>query len=438
MVLAVTFSCATYAQDCVEQETVCDQWWDNAQGKWVPNPTCKWVNRFFLQSTKPTPNPSEGIRVNPNGQPCGMDHYKPCGVKTSTNTCAESTTPFCDPFSDPTCCDPNDPICGMVGAPPPCDPWPCDPYYYDYSVPPVGGPSALSVATRGGHGVDAMLRKAVLSSPLAGSVSTLLQELARASAIYLKATFSLVNPADNTKLTGTYEYWERDGRYRIHLDRSLGYPWTDVAFDGSFFQGEADVDAVEVRRGDDRMTPLPDGPLTLALAPLRLADPNECDLCQLRLADLKQVAELRREAAAKLAPAEGLIRAGVFDAGALRTGEADGENRLARVAWPPNADGSRGIEILLSDYHPIEGTRAVFPMKLTEMVTPETTIEYSVERIDLSPTFENNVFDIHTKARKIMFARVDSNGVWHGHYVRYAPTPGLAKCGAKAAGGEKQ
>jgi hypothetical protein len=452
----------SFAQSsCVEPANLCEQWWDARTSRWIQNPDCSYINRVFLQSDTPSSGPSEGFRVNPVGQQCGVQvgHFNiPCGVKTTSNTCAESSPPpgVC-PVTDPAClCDPRDPNCG---AGDPCDPsspaW--DPYKchgpYTYSAGRLNeksgspcdekhpcGPDGkqVRISPRGNSGLETVLRRAALLSPLPRSVATLLQELAHANGIYLKATISVVNSAGGTTLTGSYEYWERAGLYRIRLDPGFGgYPFSDIAFDGTFLQRQAGVNTVQIRRGDDRLTPLPDGPLTLALAPLRVSDPAECPACQLRLADLKRVVQWRRDAAPNLAASEGAFLAGTFDAGALRYGESDAEGRLVRLVWPPDQTSEHNrIEIILGDHQPIAGTSgAVFPMRLTarltpESLTPELSVAYTVEKIDLSPSFRDEVFDIQSKALKVLYEFDDKNGVWHGQWVRYVPTPG-PKCETK-------
>src|SRR5262249_14552618 len=160
--------------------------------------------------------------------------------------------------------------------------------------------------------------------------------------------------------------WERDGHYRIRIDPTFSFAWTDIAFDGQFTQGRDGDSTVEIRRGNDRLTPLPDGPLTLALALLRINDPVECPACQLRLADLKRVMDWRRDILNQMST-EAASVLGTFDAGGQRSGESDAEGRLVRLVWPPDqtSDHNR-LEITLSDHQPLEGASgAVFPMQLT-------------------------------------------------------------------------
>ena len=421
LVLVVVCSCPvgiSHAQSCVDPSNLCDQWWDSSTSRWIQNPTCTFINHAYLQSDRTAANPSDGVAVNPYGQHCGTEkNGTACGVRTTTNTCAESAPPvYCDPYSNYDCCfDPYDPTCGLGGGGGDiCGPE--DPCYYgaqlDVQRSPLAPPGNASVA--------AALRKAVLASPLPKSESALLRALSRANGIYLKARFTLSQ--DGAKQTASYEYWERADRYRIRLGPGLDFPWPDIAFDGKFLQGQGGEDLVEIRRGDDRSTPLPDGPLALALASLRVNDATECRLCQLRLADLKQ---WRSEAVARPAAAEAVIGTGTFDSGALRTGESDAEGRLVRLTWPPDAaDSSQGFEVRLGDYQPLAGTDAVFPMRLTARLTPQTSVEYVVEKIELSPTIGEEVFDLHSKARKVLYGVIDRNGSWHGNYVRYQPTPG--------------
>ena len=420
--MCICLTPAGYAQTCVMPQNLCDQWWDSKTSKWIQNPSCAWLSHVYLQSDQVAPNPSDGYVQNLNGTRCGREsNGMPCGVKTATNTCAESTGPiFCDPSYDPSCCgDPYDPSCGLYGGGGDvCDPE--NPCYYG--------------APRGNESVEARLRRAIEVSPLPKSVVTLLKELAKTDALYLKAKFTL--SFNGTKTTESYEYWERGSQYRIHLDPGRDY--SDIAFNGRFFQQRTDVDAVEIRRGDDRTTPLPDGPLALALAPLRVNDPTECLLCQLRLADLKKAAAWRRGTSAKLQAAEAALGAGAFDAGASRTGETDARGRLLRLLWPAEAAGGQGFEVTLSDYQPIAGTEAMFPMRLIARLKPGAFVEYAVEKIDLSPSFGDEVFDIYSMSPKVLFGVIDATGAWSGHYIRYTRTPGLkTSCDTKAQGTPK-
>lgn len=413
VVVLISFSPAMYAQSCVNLEPFCEKLLSGSSGTYIENPECAYINHGYLQSDAPSSGPSEGVRVNPIGQVCGVaNNGVPCGVRTTNDTCAESAPVTCSPLIDPTClCAPEDPTCGG-GFTPPCDPEdPCD--------DGIVGRAAF----------DGALKKATLNSPLPPSVRALLQALAGARSIYLKARVTFTDVATGTRSTAAYEYWERDGRYRIRLDPSLDYPWSDVAFDGERLQGKIGADAVEVREGDDRLTPLPDGPLALALAPLRVNDPTACRLCQLRLGDLQAVQHWRQTAPAALATAEAAMGAGAFDAGAQRVGESDGGGRLIRLAWPADQQApGAGVEIKLGDYEPLAGTGAFFPKTLTESLTPTITMEYAVEKIELSPRIPDSVFDIYSAARKVIYGAFDKNGTWQGHYARYSPAAGTTKC----------
>ncbi len=419
IVLAVTIFSLTpssHAQSCVDPMNLCDQWWDARTSKWIQNPSCTWVNHTYLQSDNAAANSSDGIAVSPYGQRCGTEsNGVPCGVRTSTNLCAESAPPiYCDPYADPDCClDPYDPTCGLGGG----DDGGCDGAWGDFCAYSTPGTTQR---------VETVLRKVALASPLTKSENALMHALSRARGIYLKAQFTFCG--DGGKSTASYEYWEREDRYRVRLNPALDFPWSDVAFDGKFLQERSGDDTVELRRGDDRSTPLPDGPLALALASLRVNDTTECRLCQLHLTDLKNAVQGRSKT--RLAAVEPVT--GTFDAGAQRIGESDAKGRLVRLTWPPDAaSGNQGIEVTLGDYQPIAGTDAVFPMRLTARLAPQTSVEYVVEKIDLSAAFGDEVFDIHSKARKLIFGAIDRTGAWHGHYVRYEPTPRETAC-AKA------
>jgi len=419
---------AGYAQSCVDPSQWCDPWWDGS--KTVNNPDCVYYpGTSFLLSTTSSGNPSEGYRANPTGKPCGVTKGvfpAPCGVITGTNTCAETTGGGggCDPATDYDCCDPfTDPSCGSGGG---------------GGIGPCDGALANDCGDSANPGVGATLRKAALSSPLPRSVSTLLEELAGANAIYLKARVTITNPASGMKQAGSYEYWERDGHYRLRLGPGLRYPAEEIVFDGKFLQTRSNETMVGISRGDKRFTPFPDGPLTLALAPLRVADPAECPACQLRLADLERAMQWRREASEELMSAERVLGAGPFDAGAQRTGESDAAGRLIRLVWPADKASGQHLEITLSDYQPIGGSSSSFPMKLTERLAPNnTSVEYTVEKIDLSPRFQDDVFDIYSTAPNLAFLVVDKTGTVHRRVLRHVPSSEPSSCTKAPAGGKR-
>jgi hypothetical protein len=407
--LYTVLSPRSYAQQCVAPATFCDALWDGATGQYIENPSCAYINHAFLQSSTilPASQASEGYVYSPNGTPCGAEENGvACGVRTTTNTCGES--------APTTCATADDPLCECAGGDPACNLDPGDGGGDGGGGGDDGSGGGLSPC--GDHpcadGVGPVLHTASQSSPLPGSTSSLLDELARANGIYIKANVTLPNSLGKAT-TATYEYWERDGRYRIRLSPGGNSPWSDIAFDGTFTQGKPAPDAVEVKRGDDRLTPLPDGPLALALAPLRINDPIACRLCQLRLADLQDAVASRHNSSPKLAAAERMIRQGTFDAGAGRTGEADAQGRLVRLVWPP--DGKQHtLEVMLDNYQPIQGTTAVFPMRLVENLTPTVSIQYVVEKVELSPSFKDaEIFNIYSTAHTFFYTRVAKDGSVH-------------------------
>jgi hypothetical protein len=405
VVAYATFVPVGHAQQCVLQAPYCDSFYDSKTGQTVQNPGCTWINHVYLQSGIFTTS-SEGVTYDPSGSVCGVEENGvPCGVRTTTNTCSETAPVTCEPFDAGCLCAPGDPNCGDGGG---GGDEPCG----------RGVPCAYSVGT--------VLQSVSQASPLPNSVSTLLRELAGANGIYIKAKVALLDSAQGTKSTGTYEYWERGGRYRIRINPGGDYPWSDIAFDGTFTQGKTAPETTELRRGDERLTPLPDGPLALALAPLRINDPTACRLCQLRLADLKNAVAWRHDASEKLASTEGAIRNGAFDAGLGRAGESDAKGRLARLIWPADEKQHR-LEVTLDNYQPI-GNGAEFPMHLLESLTPTVSVEYTVESLDLSPSIQAETFNLYNTARKIIYTTVAKDGSVHTKVIRNLPAQTATAC----------
>ena len=169
---------------------------------------------------------------------------------------------------------------------------------------------------------------------------------------------------------------------------------------------------MEIKRGDDRLTPLPDGPLALALPQLRLNDAKRCPLCQIRLADLRGALAWRNGATAKLAKAEASLHEGAFDAGLGRTGEIDAQGRLVRLIWSPDQDQHR-LDVMLGNYQPIKGSSASFPMRLSASLSPTLSVQYTIEKIDLSPSFSDDTFNVYSTARKFFYTTVAKDGSVH-------------------------
>lgn len=403
LVMVVVVVCAalalpSHAQQCVAPATFCEALWVPSQRIYIENPSCMWINHSFLQGDTFYPDgSSEGYRYEPAGSPCGVEENgTPCGVATTNDTCSEDDNDptTCSPETDPTClCDPADSSCSLEGG------------GCGLNDPGCDGCGLHPCA----DSVGLVLQRASETSPLPGPVNALLQELAHAKGIYLKARFALHNTA-GPSVTAIYEYWERAGRYRIRLTPGGSYPFSDIAFDGTFTQGKSSSDTVEVQRGDNRLTPLPDGPLALALAPLRVANSTTCPMCQLRLGDLGKAITWRRGASSALTPQEKAIHEGTFDAGSGRTGEVDAQGRLVRLIWP--ADQNRHhLDVMLSSYQAIPGVpAAMFPMRLVENLTPTASVEYTVETIDLSPSFQDSaVFNLYSSAQKIIYKNLDGS-----------------------------
>ncbi len=261
-----------------------------------------------------------------------------------------------------------------------------------------------------------VLQQEASQAPLPGGADALLQELAKANGIHIEAKVRFLNAETGaTRSTATYEYWERGGRYRIWLSPVPGEgrqysPWMDMAFDGVFVQGRPSPREVFVLRGGDRLIPFPDGPLALALAPFRLNAPGVCTLCQLRLADLNQAIAWRQAAAPSLAKTERTIRQGAFDAGFGRQGEVDSQGRLVRMVWPAGAQGHH-LDVMLYDYRLLPGSSAMFPMRLLADIAPDVAVEYTVDTVEISPSFDDaELFNLGGTATTFIYTSFGKDG----------------------------
>jgi hypothetical protein len=67
-------------------------------------------------------------------------------------------------------------------------------------------------------------------------------------------------------------------------------------------------------------------------------------------------------------------------------------------------------------------------MRLVERRNEGTSVEYTVQVLDLAPRFGSEVFDIYSRAGKILFGKIDADGTWRGRYVRYRPAAGPTSC----------
>jgi hypothetical protein len=251
--------------------------------------TCVWGSpAAYSQGTAPNPGPIQ-CRV-----PTLVCSYQSDYI-TKQGTSGDSSGPItCNPF-DPSgdCCDPFFVDCGGGGGGDPC--WGA-----------LGNDCAISAPSQPLHSVkaaEARLRSLPTHSmPL--SAKLLMQQLARLGSVHMKSRVLMWEAEGEGKAPRTsiteYEYWESGARYRIHtyVDPKMGFlDITDLAFDGSQYQQlqRMGQDLFLAKGSDDeRMIPLPiDNPLFLPLAFLSPQDEQKCALCELRLSDLRLLAQLQ-------------------------------------------------------------------------------------------------------------------------------------------------
>jgi hypothetical protein len=316
---------------------------------------------------------------------CGLDNstHKPCGDYGLGNA-----------------------VCGpgvATGNPFPENGDPCDPASRAFD------PEACSGTDRGPYADAAPLNpkaKAavqqhlmmVARQALPPHVEQAVEALADVSSLHLRARITLASEATgNQSVSGIYEYWERDGKYRIHFGIDLPeISVTEIAYNGHQYQlalGRASI--LSVARADERdvSSEIPN-PFFLALRPLVLATPD-CPFCELRLSDLRTLRDLRHAAPpGKSSPAPmdtaGFSADTTFSpAGNLSTSTLT----KSSLKFVERAE--------FSEYGALQATRLKLPRSVSfvRQVTQEgsaawVSIQYQIDELEIDRPIDDSVFTL--------------------------------------------
>jgi hypothetical protein len=215
---------------------------------------------------------------------------------------------------------------------------------------------------------------------------------------------------------GVYEYWEKDGKYRIHVGIDLAeIPVSEIAYDGRQYQlALAHASTLSIAPADERDVPseIPN-PLFLVLRPLSVATPD-CLLCEPRLSDLQTLRALRH-AAGKSFP-ESLDTAGFSAKVTLSPSGNLATSVLSKkeVGLVEQAD--------FSEYQALESMDMELPrmVKFVRTVSTESSavavaILYQIDELEIDRPIEDSVFTLD---------RSPYASIWQGdRFIKSPPCP---------------
>lgn len=365
------------ATTCYNPGTVCK--WTTQGGLKVPDTSCpKIPTSLYIVNTDSS---TDDIGYIGGSGLCGFNFSKDeaCGdYKLSSQVCGVGAPSTGSPFpGDP--CDP---------ASPGFDPWNCS----------GGGPYEDLTTESAKADAVAQHLKSVAQQSLPPHIDKAVEALGKASSLHLRARIAVTSEhTSNRPVAGIYEYWEKDGKYRMHFGIDvMETPVSDLAYDGRQYQLALSQDStLSVAYADERSVPsgIPN-PLFLLLQPLSV-DAPDCLGCVLRLSDLRMLRDLRHAVAIgrpALAP--------------LDTSGSDVKITLTPTGNPASlvlsqGQGERVERVEFSDYRAAEGTDLALPrsVRLLRTVSMEdstlhVTIQYQIDDLELGREIDGSVFTL--------------------------------------------
>ena len=340
---------------------------------------------LYIVNTNSTTTADDGWA--PGTGLCGTDvnTHRPCGDYPLTNG-----------------------VCGPGGGVATGDPFgedPCDPSgpRYDPSQCSGGGPfdnltqsssSSTPPSSPKDLAVARHLRR-IAQQSLPPHVEKAVEALGRISSLHLRASITLSSEQTGDRpVPGVYEYWEKDGKYRIHFGIDLAeIPVSDVAYDGRQYQmALAHSSTLTLSGADERAVPseIPN-PMFLFLQPLSFTT-SDCPDCDDRLSDLRTLRNLRQARTvgqSSLAPSDA---AGVS---AKVTLSASGNPATAVLS--KQAGVVERTDFL--EYRPIEGTGLDLPRLFKFIRTMQgsnlrVAIRYRIDGLDVDRDIDDSVFTL--------------------------------------------
>jgi hypothetical protein len=294
-------------------------------------------------------------------------------------------------------------VCGPgvgIGTPSPDEGDPCDPAdaaYDPWACSERGPFDYLTLSPSQASAVVQHLTR-VAHQSLPPHVEKAVETLGRASSLHLRARVTLSSPETGDRtLPGVYEYWEKDDKYRMHLGiDQLALQVSEIAFNGHQYQlALGTASTLSMARADERDMVLGvPNPIFLGLQPLSLSIPD-CQLCQLRLSDLRTLRELRHTGTpgeSSLAPLDSV---GV----STKTTLAPSGNLATSVVSKSEVAVVERTEF--SDYRPLEGTGMELPrvVRFVRTVNLEgsvvrVAVQYQIDELELDRPIDDSVFTL--------------------------------------------
>lgn len=342
-------------------------------------------------SLRPANGPTDDVGWDADGSACGVNKNTgdTCGATLGDSVCgADPTGPDCNPTEDPACCAPDDLECILNQL---------------NSVSLRQPPTAVRTLGFPEFTGERFQQAAEVALPVA--VDRLLTGLATVHSVYMKARIQVSRPAAQRNDSTTYEYWESDNRYRIHtdIDPRLGLQdIPDLAFDGRHHQMllRSHLRTVLSLSGKDSRRAylgIPN-PLFLPLLFFTPEDQDRCVLCDLRLADLRQIAARRGARRTATSPKLSLPGGRIFNRPTSFGVTLDEAGRVAEIRRV-TPEGISVVSVRLSHYMPEGGGKFVFPRRIDWSRNDAagkslTTLRVAIDELQIDRPVDASVFTL--------------------------------------------